>query len=196
MRSGHRVSLRRARRVTGGTARPVVVVGLDQDVLAILEATCRKASVPLDIVDYIAELERWPGGHIVVTDAAHATPFWRTVGVADVIVFAPSRKAATPQLDGAARRVRSATELAAVVLAWSSAARKIARQPVRFGRDSRGSRRDSGEDDHAVLPRMARGEFFAGCVESALDPIAGPSAIATAQRDWCLGARQGATRRR
>ena len=38
-------------------------------------------------VSSIAEVEQWPVGQIVVTDAAHLTPLWRQVGAAAVIVL-------------------------------------------------------------------------------------------------------------
>jgi hypothetical protein len=38
-------------------------------------------------VTRIAELERWPTGLVVITDLAHFTPWWRTVGALQVIVL-------------------------------------------------------------------------------------------------------------
>jgi hypothetical protein len=36
----------------------------------------------------VAEVERWPAGEVVITDLAHFTPFWKTVGATHVIVLA------------------------------------------------------------------------------------------------------------
>jgi hypothetical protein len=38
----------------------------------------------------ICEIERWPTGDVVVTDATHFTPFWVTVGATHVVVITDS----------------------------------------------------------------------------------------------------------
>jgi DNA-binding response OmpR family regulator len=48
----------------------------------------RAAGIPVVAVGRIAEIERWPDGEVVVTDAARFTPWWKKVGATHVIVLA------------------------------------------------------------------------------------------------------------
>ena len=48
---------------------------------------CRAAGVSVQAVSSIAQLEQWPVGQIVMTDAAYVTPFWGAVGALEVIAF-------------------------------------------------------------------------------------------------------------
>ena len=38
-------------------------------------------------ISYMAEIERWPVGQVVVVDAARFTPWWIEVGAVRVVVF-------------------------------------------------------------------------------------------------------------
>ena len=68
--------------------RHVLVVISDFALRTFVVDGCRSAAVPVRGVRSIAEIEDWPIGQIVVTDAEHVTPFWRTVGAAELIVLA------------------------------------------------------------------------------------------------------------
>ena len=41
----------------------------------------------ISVMSYIAEIERWPVGEIVVVDAARFTPWWTEVGALRVVVL-------------------------------------------------------------------------------------------------------------
>jgi hypothetical protein len=41
----------------------------------------------ISVMSYIAEIERWPAGQIVVVDAARFTPWWIEVGALRVVVL-------------------------------------------------------------------------------------------------------------
>ena len=64
----------------------------------------------------LAELERWPRGHIIVCGAAHATPWWRSVGATHIVVFADDVSRA-PHADHVLPPGASAERLIAVMLA-------------------------------------------------------------------------------
>jgi hypothetical protein len=51
-------------------------------------AACRRAGLAVHAVERISEIERWPEAQIVVTDAAHLTPWWSHVGATHVILAA------------------------------------------------------------------------------------------------------------
>jgi hypothetical protein len=57
-----------------------------------LSAVLRSTGFSVVAVDRIADIELWPAGRIVITDAAHFTPWWTHVGAAHVIVLADSAK--------------------------------------------------------------------------------------------------------
>ena len=67
------------------TPLPVVLIHSDLELFARVADACRSVGVPIVAVRHIAELERWPAGHVVVTDVEHTTPFWRDVGAAHVL---------------------------------------------------------------------------------------------------------------
>jgi DNA-binding response OmpR family regulator len=52
----------------------------------------RAVGFPVLSVASIGEIERWPVGDIVITDAAHFTPWWKKVGATHVIVIVASRR--------------------------------------------------------------------------------------------------------
>src|SRR5512145_2626335 len=41
----------------------------------------------ISVMSYVAEIERWPSGQIVVVDAARFTPWWIEVGAVRVVVL-------------------------------------------------------------------------------------------------------------
>jgi hypothetical protein len=69
---------------------PVLLIHTDPELIASLAAVCRRAGIPLLTVGRIAEIERWPVGHIVVTDLERTTPLWREVGAAHVLAVVQS----------------------------------------------------------------------------------------------------------
>lgn len=62
---------------------------------------CRNGVVA---VGSVAEVERWPIGQVVITDAAHLTPFWRQVGAIEVIVLVPHGHAMVEAVECGATR--------------------------------------------------------------------------------------------
>jgi hypothetical protein len=66
------------------------VLLVESDAVARRELTqaLRRAGVPVRDVSSIAEIERWPAGDIVVTEAQRYTPWWKTVGATHVVVIA------------------------------------------------------------------------------------------------------------
>ena len=105
----------------------VLIIDADAMQRAALEHACRTAGMSVLGVSSVAEVERWPVGQIVVTDAAHLTPMWRQVGAAAVIVLVQRAE------DGAHAGERGATHwlqpppppdvVATMVLALAAAAR-------------------------------------------------------------------------
>ena len=68
----------------------VLVIETDSTRRVAVEAACRAAGVSVLAVSSIAEVERWPEGQVVITDAAHLTPWWQQVGAVDVIALVNS----------------------------------------------------------------------------------------------------------
>ena len=68
-----------------------------------LTAALRGAGLPVFDVGSIADLERWPKGDIVITEAQRYTPWWTSVGATHVVVLAD-----TPE-EGAAACAQGAT---------------------------------------------------------------------------------------
>ena len=67
--------------------RSVLVVVSDPGWRGTLERACRTAGVRVRATSTLAEVERWPEGEIVIADAAHVTPIWKTVGAVEVIAL-------------------------------------------------------------------------------------------------------------
>jgi hypothetical protein len=65
----------------------VVLIESDPVLLCRLVGDFKTAGVQAVAVASIAELERWPAGQIIITDLAHLTPWWRSIGAAQVIVL-------------------------------------------------------------------------------------------------------------
>jgi CheY-like chemotaxis protein len=53
-----------------------------------LSQALRAEGMPVLAVSGIAEVERWPAGEVVVTDARRFTPLWKETGAAHVVVLA------------------------------------------------------------------------------------------------------------
>jgi hypothetical protein len=53
-----------------------------------LSQALRSEGMPVMAVSGIAEVERWPAGEVVVTDARRFTPLWKETGAAHVVVLA------------------------------------------------------------------------------------------------------------
>jgi len=54
----------------------------------------RERGFEISVKNYIAEIERWPVGQIVVVDAARFTPWWIEVGAVRVVIWS---RAAAPE---------------------------------------------------------------------------------------------------
>jgi len=52
-----------------------------------LTRALRRAGVAVRDVSSIAEVERWPAGDVVVTEAERFTPWWKSVGATHVVVI-------------------------------------------------------------------------------------------------------------
>jgi hypothetical protein len=83
-----------ARVMPGMSERPkqirdnsVLVIVANAAHRAALEQACQAVGRPVLAVGSVADIERWPEGQTVVTDAAHLTPWWRLVGAVEVIVL-------------------------------------------------------------------------------------------------------------
>jgi hypothetical protein len=86
--------------------RSFLIIETDDSHRAALEAAAREAGLQVHAVSSIGDVERWPEGEIVVTDAAHCTPWWKFVGATEVIALTRNdaeREAALR--DGATRTV-------------------------------------------------------------------------------------------
>jgi hypothetical protein len=57
-----------------------------------LAKALRTVRLPVLSVGSIVEIERWPVGDLVVTDAEHFTPWWKKIGATHVIVIAASAR--------------------------------------------------------------------------------------------------------
>jgi hypothetical protein len=68
-----------------------------------LTLALRQAGLPVLDVSSIAEVERWPKGDIVITEAERFTEWWKSVGATHVVVLAD-----TPE-EGAAACAQGAT---------------------------------------------------------------------------------------
>jgi hypothetical protein len=65
----------------------VLLVQSDSSERRELTRALRRAGVPVRDVSSIAEIERWPTGDIVVTEAQRFTPWWKTVGATHIVVI-------------------------------------------------------------------------------------------------------------
>ncbi len=65
----------------------VLLIESDPALLGRLVRDFTAAGVPTRGVSSIAEIEQWPSGQVVITDLAHFTPWWRTIGASQVIVL-------------------------------------------------------------------------------------------------------------
>ena len=65
---------------------------LDSDAEERRKLTVAMRVAGLDVLDVscIAEVERWPTGDIVITEAERFTPWWKTIGATHVVVLAAS----------------------------------------------------------------------------------------------------------
>ena len=77
---------------------------------------CRGAGLVVQTVGSISELECWPIGQIVVTDAAYVTPLWGAVGAREVVAFVDVSEG-NDALNNGATRWLSNTSAADVVAA-------------------------------------------------------------------------------
>jgi hypothetical protein len=98
-----------------------VVVVADRTVRTSIEQACRAAGASVLGVGSIADLERWPVRQIVITDAAHCTPWWQTIGAGEVVVLARNAEEGVASLtNGATRWLRhplSSEAVTAMVIA-------------------------------------------------------------------------------
>jgi hypothetical protein len=100
-----------------------VVIIADATCRRMVEAACQQVGIAVVAVTEISELERWPVDQIVVTDAAHLTPWWKTVGATRVILTAPHGSAAMVAVDrGATDWIQLPSTGAAIVGALLAAA--------------------------------------------------------------------------
>jgi DNA-binding response OmpR family regulator len=81
----------------------MLLVESDADRRRTLSQALRHAGLPVLEVSSIAEVERWPIGEIVITEARRFTRWWKQIGAAHVIVLAN-----TPE-EGAAACAAGAT---------------------------------------------------------------------------------------
>ena len=111
----------------------VVLVIADAAYRSALEQACRAAGLSVLAAGRVAEVEQWPEGQVVVTDAAHLTRWWRLVGAADVIVLVRDDEEGVAALENGATRwlqpPPAAEVVAAMVLALTSADASGADEP-------------------------------------------------------------------
>lgn len=88
----------------------ILVILRDAAHRATLQAACRAAGLSVVGVSSIPEIVKWPAGQIVVTDAAHVTPFWRSVGAVEVLVLAANAGEAIAALAAGATQWMRVTE--------------------------------------------------------------------------------------
>jgi hypothetical protein len=81
-----------------------LIVVADPTCRAALERTYRAAGVRVRGVGCIAEVERWPDGEIVITDTAHLTPVWHSLGAVDVIALVENAEQGLASLSGGASK--------------------------------------------------------------------------------------------
>lgn len=75
----------------------------DAEERARLTGALQDAGLPVRGVSSIAEIERWPAGDLVITDAERFTSWWKEMGATHVVVIAN-----TPE-EGAAACAEGAT---------------------------------------------------------------------------------------
>jgi len=71
---------------------PVLVLEPDHDRLTQLSTGLRRAGFDVSAATRIAEIERWPRGMLVVTDARYFSPWWHEVGAAGSVVLAHTQE--------------------------------------------------------------------------------------------------------
>jgi hypothetical protein len=67
--------------------RQVLLLDLDVRRRNEFASVLRGEGFEVSAMSYIAEIERWPVGQVVVVDAARFTPWWTEVGAVRVVVF-------------------------------------------------------------------------------------------------------------
>jgi hypothetical protein len=78
-----------------GAVKPqVLLVSADSGCRSTFAAALRSRGFECTVC-YIAEIQRWPVGEVVVVDASQFTPWWAVVGAAHVVVLSD----ASEQLD-------------------------------------------------------------------------------------------------
>lgn len=65
----------------------VLLLDLDTSRRNQFASVLRGRGFTISVMTYIAEIERWPVGDIVVVDAARFTPWWAEVGALRVVVL-------------------------------------------------------------------------------------------------------------
>ena len=70
----------------------VLLLSADPECRRTFAAALRSRGFEVCTARYIAELQRWPIGEIVVVDARQFTPWWAVVGAAHVVVLSDSTK--------------------------------------------------------------------------------------------------------
>ena len=76
----------------------VLVIETDALRRMAVEWACRAAGFTVRAVSSIAEVEQWPDGQLVITDAAHLTPLWRQVGAVEVVALVANAEEASTAL--------------------------------------------------------------------------------------------------
>jgi DNA-binding response OmpR family regulator len=95
----------------------VLVIETNATHRAMLKEACQAAGLSVVAVSSVAEVERWPDGQIVITNAAHLTPWWRLVGAVEVIVLVQDAAAGIAALENGATRWLQPPPAAEVVAA-------------------------------------------------------------------------------
>jgi hypothetical protein len=67
--------------------RPVLLLASDPHCRRHFAAALRARGFEVATARYIAEIERWPVGQVVVVDSPRFTPLWSAVGAAHVVVL-------------------------------------------------------------------------------------------------------------
>jgi hypothetical protein len=70
----------------------VLLLSADPECRSTFAAALRSRGFEVCTVRYIAEIQRWPIGEIVVVDARQYTPWWAVVGAAHVVILSDSSK--------------------------------------------------------------------------------------------------------
>ena len=104
----------------------VLVIDADSAYRTALDHALRAAGLSVVAVESVANVEQWPEGQIVITDAAHLTPWWRLVGATEVIVLVREHEEGVATFEkGATRWLQpppAAEVVAAMVLAFTRGA--------------------------------------------------------------------------